>query len=106
MEKCYLRNTSRKCFGSNYLPYFINDMPEVLNCCIKLFADDAKVYSPIKAENDRIRLQFGVNNAQEWAKYGRCSFTPRNVKTSTLETTIQVHNIPCRWIKMKQLLNE
>ena len=44
---------------------FIDDMPEVLNCCIKLFADGAKVYSSIKAENDRIRLQVGVNNAQE-----------------------------------------
>ena len=53
---------------------FINDMPEVLNCCIKLFADDAKVYSPIIAENDRIRLQIGVNNAQEWAKIWKMFF--------------------------------
>ena len=35
---------------------FINDMPEALNCCIKLFADDAKLYSSIKEENDRIRM--------------------------------------------------
>ena len=85
---------------------FINDMPEVLNCSIKLFADDAKVYSPIKAENDRIRLQVGVNNAQEWAKIWNMFFHTEKCKTSTLETTIQIHNIPCRWIKMKQLLNE
>ena len=38
---------------------FIFDMPEVLNCCIKLFADDSKLYSPIKEENDRIRMQVG-----------------------------------------------
>ena len=39
---------------------FINNMPEVQSCCVKFFADDAKVNSPIKAENDRIRLQVCV----------------------------------------------
>ena len=53
---------------------FINDMQEVLNCCIRLFADDAKVYTPIKAENDRIGVQVGVNNAQEWAKIWKMFF--------------------------------
>ena len=42
--------------------------PELLCQIILFFADDAKVYSPIKAENDRIRLQVGVSNAEEWAK--------------------------------------
>ena len=59
---------------------FINDMPEVLNCCAKFFADDAKVYSPIKAENDRIRLQVGVNNAEEWAKVWNTFFHARKCK--------------------------
>ena len=52
----------------------------ILNCCIKLFADDAKVYSPIKAENDRNRLQVGVNNAQEWAKIWRMFFHTKKCK--------------------------
>ena len=59
---------------------FITDMPEVLNCCAQFVADDAKVYSPIKAENDRIRLQVGVNNAEEWAKIWNMFFHARKCK--------------------------
>ena len=59
---------------------FINDMPEVLNCCIKLFADDAKLYSPIKEENDRIRMQVGLKNAEEWAKIWKMFFHIKKCK--------------------------
>ena len=55
-------------------------MPEVLNCCAKFFADDTKVYLQIKAENDRIRLQVGVNNAEEWAKIWNMFFHARKSK--------------------------
>ena len=58
---------------------FINDMPEVLNCCIKLFADDAKLYSPIK-ENDRIWMQVGLKNAEEWAKLWKMFFHIKKCK--------------------------
>ena len=67
-------------FGPILFLILINDMPEVLNCCIKLFADDTKAYSPIKAENDRIRLQVGVNNAQEWAKIWKMFFHTKKCK--------------------------
>ena len=59
---------------------FINDMPEVLNCCMKLFADDAKLYSPIKEENDRIRMQVGLKNAEEWAKIWKMFFHIKKCK--------------------------
>ena len=56
-------------------------MPEVLNCFIKLFADDAKLYSPIKEENDKIRMQVGLKNAEEWGQtmenvlpYQKCKY--------------------------------
>ena len=81
---------------------FINDMPEVLNCCTKLFADDAKLYSPIKEENDRIRMQVGIKNAEEWAKYGKCSSISRNANIFTLEKIIQTHNISCQRTKTQQ----
>ena len=55
-------------------------MPEVLNCCIKLFADDAKLYSPIKEENDRIRMQVGLKNAEEWAKLWKMFFHIKKCK--------------------------
>ena len=45
-------------------------MQEVLNCYTKLFADDAKLYSPIKEENDRIRMQGSgsLSSFLNWSK--------------------------------------
>ena len=45
----------------------INDLPEFLSCLVKFYADDAKVYSPIKAVIDEMRLQANVSNAEHWA---------------------------------------
>ena len=81
---------------------FINDMPEVLNCCIKLFADDAKLYSPIKEENDRIRMQVGLKMLKNGPKYGKCSSISKNAKIFTLRKIFQTHNISCQWTKTQQ----
>ena len=35
---------------------FINDLPDVLSYLVKFYADDAKVYSPIKVVKDEMRL--------------------------------------------------
>ena len=42
---------------------FINDMPEVIACCMKLYDDDAKIYDRVQS----IRLQRCITNAEEWA---------------------------------------
>ena len=81
---------------------FINDMPEVLNCCIKLFADDAKLYSPIKEENDRIRMQVGLKMLKNGPKYGKCSSISKNANIFTLGKIFQTHNISCQWTKTQQ----
>ena len=58
---------------------FINDMPDAIACCMKLYADDAKVYN--RANNLALsrRLQGCVINAEEWAlewdmffNFGKC----------------------------------
>ena len=45
----------------------------------KLFADDAKLYSPIK-KNYRIRMQVGLKNAEEWAKIWKMFFHIKKCK--------------------------
>ena len=55
-------------------------MLEVLNCCIKLFADDAKLYSPIKEENDMIRMQVDLKHAEDWAKIWKMFFHIKKCK--------------------------
>ena len=46
---------------------FINDLPKVIKCLIKLFADDAKLYQIIKSNQDSIDLQVDVGRSKEWA---------------------------------------
>ena len=47
--------------------YFINDLPDVCNSSIKIFADDTKVYLPITSLNDKNHLQLSINRLVEWS---------------------------------------
>ena len=48
---------------------YINDLPECCpDCKIKLFADDVKAYKKIRICNDRLALQYSLNNISTWAK--------------------------------------
>ena len=46
---------------------FINDLPDVLEVCVKLFADDTKLYKTIKSHHDRQPVQRSVTSAAIWA---------------------------------------
>ena len=46
---------------------FINDMPKVIQCLVKLFADDAKLYQIIKCSQDRDELQGDIGNSKDWS---------------------------------------
>ena len=47
---------------------FINDLPDAIQCCIKPFADDTKIYRRV-TNNDHIQmLQASLNNATLWAE--------------------------------------
>ena len=52
---------------------FINDFPDIINVLIKLFADDAKLYSIVTSDNDN-RDQFSLNRAVDWANVWRVIF--------------------------------
>ena len=53
---------------------FINDFPENINSTIRLFADDAKLYRPIKTENDKEILQNDINKLCEWSDKWQLNF--------------------------------
>ena len=46
--------------------YFINDLPEVIECLIKIFADDTKAYTPIFSNKDNELLQNSINKLVDW----------------------------------------
>ena len=45
-----------------------NDLPDVLETCVKLFADDTKIYKTITCQQDRLPVQRSVTNATTWEK--------------------------------------
>ncbi len=54
--------------------FFINDLPGLTTCKVKLFADDAKLYSDIDNINDCINLQRDLDVVCKWANDWLISF--------------------------------
>ena len=47
---------------------YINDIAEVIQSDLGIFADDTKTFSIIRDICDMIKLQRDLNNMQEWNK--------------------------------------
>ena len=80
--------------------YFINDLPEVVKCLIKIFADDTKAYLPIFSIKDCENLQDSINKLVDWTKKWLISFNSEKCKILHLGTnnpgfhyTIEGNNI-------------
>ena len=58
----------------------INYLPEVFNCCMKLFADDAKLYLPIKTSQDKEILQGSVDSSEKLAEIWDIYFNTKKCK--------------------------
>ena len=52
--------------GPTLFIYFINDMPGVVDCKVKVFADDTKAYSAIRNIEDRDGLQMCIHKLVDW----------------------------------------
>ena len=46
---------------------YVNDLPDVLHCCIQQYADDAKLYFIIKSYNDINSFQHDLDSIAEWS---------------------------------------
>jgi len=60
---------------------YINDLPEALDCTVKLFADDTKIYTNINTPSDEEKLQNNIFNACEWAIKWQMIFNVKKCKT-------------------------
>ena len=47
---------------------FVNDMPEFVQCKIRLYADDILLYSEINSPDDCLRLQADIDNLFSWCE--------------------------------------
>ena len=66
---------------------FINDLPDAMTCTIRLFADDTKLYSPIRGHQDEEKLQGDLFNACEWANKWQMVFNVKKCKTMHIGQT-------------------
>ena len=46
---------------------YINDLLEVIKCFIKLYADDAKVYSVVNYQPQKVEVQYDVRKSEIWS---------------------------------------
>jgi ribonuclease P/MRP protein subunit RPP40 len=53
---------------------YINDIPDVVNNLVKLFADDSKLLSVIKSCSDETILQDDLNKLVDWSETWRMNF--------------------------------
>ena len=45
---------------------YVNDIPDIIQCNISLFADDTKIFSVIKNKSDQDKLQSDLSSLCDW----------------------------------------
>ena len=68
---------------------FVNEMPDMVHSCIQMFADDTKLYTQIRDEEDVSKLQRDLDRLQEWARNWQLKFNPDKCKVLHLGRTNQ-----------------
>ena len=58
----------------------VNDMPVVVRCMVKLFADDTKLYYETRNQEDQPTLQNDINNIVDWTDYWLMKLNLRKCK--------------------------
>ena len=53
---------------------YINDLSENINCSIKQYADDTKLYTTVKDNNDVLQFQHDLDAVAEWSNVWQLSF--------------------------------
>ena len=53
---------------------FINDLPEVILACMKLFAKDAKLFGRVNSIVQETTIQISLDNAEDWANIWKMNY--------------------------------
>ena len=59
---------------------YINDLPEEIDCFIKLFADDSKLYKPVSTLGEANNLQGNIDKAVVWSNKWKMTFNQSKCK--------------------------
>ena len=69
--------------GPTLFVLFINDMPQMVDCCIQLFADDAKIFGQVGGDNE-VDLMENLSRLEEWATKWQMKFNAKKCKVMHL----------------------
>ena len=47
---------------------YVNDIPDLVHCNIKMFADDTKLFTPVRSQEDQEHLQCDIATLEDWTK--------------------------------------
>ena len=59
---------------------YINDLPDMINSSMLLFADDTKIFTEVKSIEDQNSLQADVNSMCEWSRQWLLKYHPDKCK--------------------------
>ena len=82
--------------GPTLFIYYINDLPNVTNEQVKIFADDTKAYTPIKCINDNLNLQLCIDSLVSWSEKWLLHFNSKKCKVLHLGQNNQKYNYQIR----------
>ena len=71
---------------------YINDIPETVDSAIRLFADDAKIFTMCNSQQERETLQQDLNSLQEWSNVWQLRFKTKKCKVMHLGRNNPLHN--------------
>ena len=71
--------------------YYINDLPDAVNCLIQIFADDTKAYLPILTCHDNMNLQSSLDQMVKWSNKWLISFNAEKCKVLYLGKNNKKH---------------
>ena len=69
---------------------YINDLSENINCNIKQYADDTKLYAIVKDNNDILHFQQDLDTVAEWSNVWQLSFSFSKCKHMQVGNTLAV----------------
>ena len=85
---------------------YVNDLPGVLSCGIKIFADDSKLYRPVCLPSDYLALQRDLDAAVRWADKWQLVFNANKCKALRIGQPTHRHAYTMKGTAMEEITVE
>ena len=82
---------------------FVNDLPDVVHCSVKLFADDTKLYCLGSGEIGRQQLQHDLDALVDWSDLWQLPFNEAKCKMLHIGSTNPEHTYRMRGVELEWL---